>query len=87
MKFNWRKFEKGLIRALLYGFLAGLYFGVIFISREKEVDGYTFQSTLSDHLFNIIKLSFTISLISAAVYLLWVYYMPSQKTENNRDNG
>ena len=70
--------EKALIKSLIYGFIGGVYFSILFISRTKVIRNGNYQTfyerTQYEHIIDILKTSVIISIIMFVITLFYLYF-------------
>lgn len=73
-----QKNEKTLVKSLIYGFVAGLYLSILFVSRIKDIhsgDGWISSQELSvfEYTVKVLQVSISISIGVFIIVLLYLY--------------
>lgn len=78
------KKEKVLVKSLIYGFIGGLYYSILFTSRTREIVNQgnfrTYQElTVFEYVVKVLQTSIIFSVGTVIVVLLYLYYRNIKK--------
>ncbi len=73
--------EKVFVKSLIYGFIGGLYYSILFIPRTEEIitqgdwTKFSYQElTVFEYIIKVLQTSIIVSIGTFAVALIYLYY-------------
>ncbi|MBP3951551.1 hypothetical protein [Bacillus suaedae] len=78
--------EKKLVKSLIYGLIAGVYYSILYVNRTKEIingNTHTFhEATIFEYIIEILRTSVTISITTFIIVMVYLYVQQNQRKLN-----